>query len=147
MDGKTVTVEVRWSIFRQDWRVSLYDQDGNRIVSRALVGSPDPVATAAVVWNSAAARVEITTVAAHGLAPGDVAEWTLRNVSPIGFNGADAMRALSPTVLAYDQSASPGAAAATVQGVVGCDIDLAAGYFNTSTLVFRASSRQFEVGP
>ena len=40
LDGATYNVIVTWNIARQGWYLSVVDQSGNLIGSRALVGSP-----------------------------------------------------------------------------------------------------------
>ncbi len=41
LDGRTYTVVVWWNMYRQGWYLSTYDLSGIRLLSKALVGSPN----------------------------------------------------------------------------------------------------------
>lgn len=41
LDGQVYIVVVWWNLYRQDWYISVYNSAGVRIVSTALVASPN----------------------------------------------------------------------------------------------------------
>ena len=40
LDGQTYTVQITWSLFRQDWMLNIYTLSGQLVLTKALVGSP-----------------------------------------------------------------------------------------------------------
>ena len=40
LDGVSYLMVVVWSVYRQDWMVSLADQSGNIVINQPLIGSP-----------------------------------------------------------------------------------------------------------
>lgn len=40
LDGQTYTCTVTWNVFGQRWYLTIETQDGTRVVTEALIGSP-----------------------------------------------------------------------------------------------------------
>ncbi len=146
LDGKPYSLVVTWGLAGQRWYVNLYDQTGALVFYLPLIGSSDAIATSALTWDTTTQLVTVTTAVPHGLIIGSVVELTIVGVSPSTYNGVIDVVPTSPSTLTYLQTTDPGGDA-TVQGTIGRDINLGAGYFQTSTLVFRESTQQFEVNP
>lgn len=147
LDGAPYTLIVTWGLAGQRWYVNLYDQNGVRIVTLPLIASGNPAPTASLTWDGVRQKVTVTTAAPHGLMIGSVVEMTVSGVSPAGYNGVFHMEVVSgPSTLTYPLATDPGGPA-TSQGSIGRDINIGGGYFQTSTLVFRDETQQFEINP
>lgn len=143
LDGNVYTVVITWNLFAQRFYFNLYQLDGTLVVSLPLIGSPDGVQLEGLEWSRSKAIA--TLPLPNNYRPGDTARLTVAGCSPDAYNGIYQCLIQNSSVLNYSLSADPGPA--TVLGTVVYNINLVAGYFNTSTLVFRQSSQQFEVTP
>lgn len=146
LDGKQYSLVVTWGLAGQRWYVNLYDQTGGLVAFLPLVGSPDAAKTLSLTWNDTSRLVLVTTVMPHGIPIGVVATMTITGVVPNAFNGVWSLTSTGPSTLTYPLTTDP-SGPATSQGNIGRDINLAAGYFLSSTLVFRQSTQQFEISP
>jgi hypothetical protein len=146
LDGAQHTLIVTWNVAGQRWYVNLYDQNSVLVFYLPLIGSDDPIDTSALSWDATTQLVTVTTAVPHALTIGSVVALTISSVMPNAYNGVFNLVVTGPSTLTYQQSTDPGGDA-TVQGTIGRDINIAAGYFQTSTLVFRQSTQQFEVSP
>ena len=135
LDGSTYKANVTWNIFGQRWYLTLSDQSGNVIVHTAIVESPPFFSITSLSWDGERQLVTIETVAPHNLPLGAVIDLTLREASPDVFNGKWEMTVASPTSLTFEMATDPGQP--VLLGNFGRDIDLTAGYFSTSVLVYR----------
>jgi len=146
LDGVQYQAVITWGLAGQRWYVNLYDQTGNLIFYLPLIGSPTAIQTSALSWDGVQSLVTVTTAIPHGIPIGFTVELTIVGVSPSAYNGIWNMFVTSPSTLTYPLAADPGGDA-TVNGNIGRDIDIAGGYFKTSTFVFREATQQFEVTP
>ncbi len=147
LDGAQYTLVVTWGLAGQRWYVNLYDQNGVLIFYLPLIASGNPTPTASLTYDGVSQLATVTTVSPHGLAIGSIVEMTISGVTPSGYNGVFAMEVVSgPSTLKYSLAPDPGGPA-TAQGSIGRDINIGAGYFETSTLIFRDETQQFEVSP
>jgi hypothetical protein len=146
LDGTAYNAQVRWNVFRQGWYLQLADTNNNLVLNQPLIGSPDPFDVSSAVWNILTQTVEVTLAEVHSFSLGQVVKMTMAGFTPVAYNGKFTLYVDSPTSLYYSQTTDPGGPS-TYQGSLYNDINLVAGYFNTSTLVFRASTNQFEVNP
>lgn len=145
LDGSPVTCQVPWSLFGNRWYLSLIDTSGLQIVYRALAASPDPIVIKNMTWD-ADDGVFVETVQPHMLEFMSTCELTIQGVTPTTLNGVWPCFVTGPTTFAYKP---PGLQIAPIQsfGQMSYDINLAEGYFTTSTLVFRQSTQTFEINP
>jgi hypothetical protein len=146
LDGKQYTLVVTWGLAGQRWYMNLYDQTGVLVVFIPLVGSPDNLETTSLTWDGTAKLVTVTTDMPHGVLIGTVVVLTITNVIPDTFNGVWSLVSTGPSTLTFQLVTNPGGPA-TSQGNIGRDMNLVAGYFSVSTLVFRQTTQQFEVTP
>lgn len=146
LDGKQYSLVVTWGLAGQRWYVNIYDQTGGLVAFLPLVGSPDNLETTSLSWNDTAKIVTVATDQPHGVPIGAVVVLTITNVVPDAFNGVRTLTSTGLSTLTYPQVTDPGGLA-TSQGNIGRDINLAAGYFSVSTLVFRQATQQFEITP
>lgn len=145
LDGNLYNAQVRWGLFGQRPYLFIYSLTGTRIVTKPVAGSPDPIATTSLTWDQLEGTVDIEIATTHGIPVGALANLTISGVTPTAYNGLFEMISTGPTSLSYDMMTDPGGDA-TVQGTVVQNINLIAGYFN-STLVWRQSTGFFEVNP
>ncbi len=146
LDGVQYSAVVTWGLAGQRWYINLYDQTGNRIFTLPVIGSPDAIQTSSLTWDELTGTVTVTTAAAHGLTIGMVVELTITDVVPATYNGIWSLFVTGPMTLTFSQETDPGGDA-TAQGNIGRDINIAGGYFQISTLVYRQSTGQFEISP
>lgn len=143
LDGAEYNVILTWSLFGKRYYINIYALDGTLAVSKALVGSPTGVNIQSLVW--ARGFVTLTAIAPHNYKIGDTLKLTVSGVLPAAYSGVFEMLVTGPNTLRYALSTDPGLV--TAFGSVSYDINLVAGYFATSRMVFRTASSQFEVTP
>lgn len=146
LDGASYTLVVTWGLAGQRWYVNLYDQTGIIVFYLPLIGSSNAMAIESLTWSATTHLVTATTSRPHGLELGTVVTLTISNVFPSAYNGIINLMPIGSRVLTYYRATEPGGDA-TIQGTIGRDINLGAGYLKTSTLVFREATQQFEVSP
>lgn len=142
LDGRNCSAEVIWSVFGKRWYLRLFDFDGTLLAFTAVVGSSEFQVVEGLAWDQLRGKVIVTT-GEHGLALGTQRVFTIRGASPDAFNGTFLMTVETPTTLSYAKTDDPGSLVKT--GVWGREIDLVAGYFTTSRLVYREAAKRFEV--
>jgi hypothetical protein len=174
LDGQQYTVTVGWNVYGQDWYFTLTALDGTQVVTRPLTGSPETVPLTSLVWApNTPVLLGVTQVipspaqSAFGLAVatssaplwfpvGAVATLTVGSATPDDFCGTFACTVTGATTFTYPLTVNP--PPTPVQGgstyVAGgtdswwsADLDLVAGYFQTSTLVYRPFSGNVETNP
>jgi hypothetical protein len=143
LDGTEYTVTLTWNLYGQRYYINVSDLSNNLILSLPLIGSPDGIVIESLTWASG--LVTVTTSLPHGYRPGTTVRLTLGNVTPDAYNGVFDMLVTGASTLTFPLMSNPGVA--TAPGILFTNIDLAAGYFETSTLVWRPSSSQLEVNP
>lgn len=143
LDGQQCTAFVPWGLFGRRLYFSLFDTNGIRIVTRALVGSTDALAANSASW--AGGNATVMFLARHGFAPLTTLRLTVAGFSPAPYNGTFDAFVVDRNTVSYAIASDPGLV--TRLGTVSYDVDLVAGYFTESTLVFRESAQQFEVNP
>jgi hypothetical protein len=146
LDGAVYTALITWNLARGGWYITLYDLNGTRILTLPLIGSPTAVLTSSITWDVTRQLVTVTSAVPHGLKTGTVAEMTVFGALPDVYNRTVDMYAVNAYDLTYPETTDPGSAA-TSQGYLIHNINLVAGYFSISTLVYRADTKQFEVTP
>jgi len=146
LDGTQYQAKITWGLSGQRWYINLFDQTGNLIFYLPIIGSPTAIQTAALTWSGVQNLVTVTTAVPHGIPLGVTAQLTVVGVSPSAYNGIWSMFVTAPSTLTFPLAIDPGSDA-TVNGNIGHDINIAGGYFTTSTFVFREATQQFEVSP
>lgn len=142
-DGEQYTVTVTWNLFGQRYYVNCFDLSNNLIFSLPLLGSPDGLTVQSLAWDNGV--VTVTTEVPHGYRAGVNVNQTLDQTTPSAYSGNYDMLVINDTQLTYSLPADPGIC--TGPGILLDDLNIGAGYFQTSTFVYRASSMQFEVNP
>jgi len=147
LDGQVYRVNVTWNLFDQGWYVNVYQLSGPLVVALPLIGSDAPAQLVTLSWSlfpnggQVAAQAEGTLV----FTPGSVVDLTVSGTTPVGYNGTFPCLVTGVNTFTYPLADDPGAL--MTPGYYGTDISLAAGYFTTSTLVYREPASQFEVNP
>lgn len=143
LDGQQYSAIVPWSLFGRRLYFMLYDSNGGRVLTRALVGSLGASPIQSLSWAGGSAVA--TFAQGHGYKPLSTVEVKVSGCAPVAYNGRFQAYVMNPLQFAYDVAVNPGAP--TTLGQASYDIDLVKGYFEESTLVFREASGQFEVDP
>lgn len=143
LDGASYNLSMPYNLYGQRYYVNCSDLQGNLIFSLPLVGSPPGMVIQTLSWDQG--KVTLQTSAPHNYRPGSLLEFTLSGAAPDEYNGTYDMVALDRSTLRYSLAQDPGVSNA--QGTLFNDLNLAAGYFETSSLVWRPSSSQLEVTP
>jgi len=142
LDGTQYTITVTWSLFGQRYYANCYTLEGTLIFSLPLIGSDIGVPIQNISWISG--TVTVTTNLPHGFKVGSVVNATISGVSPDSYNGTYPVVVINSTQFTYQLSSYPGSVSS--YGTASYDINMAAGYFNSS-LVYRTKNQQFEVFP
>jgi hypothetical protein len=143
LDGRGYSATVYWNVAGQRWYIALIDQTGALVFDMALVGSPVGQTVDSLVWANGFALG--STVVPTGLRIGDTLDLVISDCLPDGYNGQQRCLVTGPNTFSYPLAVDPGLI--TVFGGLSFDIDLLAGYQFGSTLVYRGTSRVFEVVP
>lgn len=143
LDGQQYTISITWNLFGQRWYFNVADLSGNQIVSEGLAASPAPLALASLAWANGFASA--TTGTPHGFLIGSTALLSVSGCAPAAYNGAVEAYVENHNTIYWPLMENPGMA--TQLGAVSADIDLVEQYFQTSTVVFRESTQQFEINP
>lgn len=142
LDGDVYSVVVTWNIFGKRYYVNCNLLDGTQVFTIPNIESTTGVNLESLEYDINRNTVVATTSDPHGYPVGSTIELTVDGCSPDGYNGTYRCLITGSTAFSYSLPMFPGNA--TAFGVVSYNINMAAGYFN-STLVFR--SGQFEVNP
>jgi hypothetical protein len=143
LDGQQYIVSVPWGLAGQRWYISCTELNGTSVFYKALTGSPSGVDIESILWSLGV--VTIVTSEAHGYKIGRTVSLSISGCSPAAYNGQFDCNIIDPMTFSYALASNPGSA--TALGIANYDINLAQGYFTTSTLVFREASQTFEVNP
>jgi len=143
LDRQTYQASVMWSFFGNRWYLNLYALDGTLVFSKALIGSISAIPIQSLTWTNGYAVA--TTEEPHGFNVLDTLALTVRGCAPVGYNGL--VRALITKANEFVYPIQVDLGEASTLGLVSYNINLAEGYFASSTLVFREASQQFEVNP
>lgn len=143
LDGNVYRATVQWNAFGQRWYIALVTTNGQPIFNQALVGAAQAVEIQSLTWENGA----VTMVCAfpHTFKAADTNNIVVSGCAPDAYNGEFLAYALDDRTLVYPLADPPGDAVNL--GLVGYQINLAGGYFQQSTLVFRQGTQQFEVTP
>jgi len=143
LDGNVYTAITTWNAAAQRWYLNLYALDGTLVVAIPVIGSPAALPLQSLNW--AFGTVTATIENPHNIPLGAQAKLTVAGCAPAAFNGTFIVSATGPTSFSYKVPANPGQASRL--GIAAFNVNLVAGYFTTSLLVFRESANQFEVSP
>lgn len=143
LDGQAYIATVTWSFFGVRYYVNLYQADGTLVFSLPLVGSPIGTAIQSLTWENGYVRAK--TIEPHGLLMLATINLSVSNCAPAAYNGEVRGFVTKEDEVMYPLATNPGKA--TMLGRVDHNVNLAAGYFTESTLVYREPSQQFEVTP
>lgn len=142
LDGTTYQGSVTWNYFGQRWYLTISDLTGNIIFTLPIVESPVAVPIETLSWDNGLVTAVLSIP--HSEPLGALIDQTISNCVPDDYNQADVeVQIVSPNSFTYPLTSDPGSA--TQLGGSSHDINIAGGYFQTSTLVFR--NNQFEVNP
>jgi hypothetical protein len=136
-DGAPYNVVVTWNEFGQRYFINVYDLGGTLILARAISASSTKL-QATFTWSFG--TVTAVTDGAHNVPVGAIANMTASDTG-IGYDGTYQALATDVDVFTYSLAVNPGQ---TSTGNLSQDVNLLAGYFTTSTLVFRTATQQFE---
>lgn len=139
LDNNLYTCQVTWNLFGQGYYINLYDVNNNLILCRQMTASGIQI-NATLSWANSVALATLT--APHNIPIG-------RSCTLIVSGTGTAYDGTWPSLSTGTQTATFALAnnpQVTGNGYVSQDVDLVAGYFNSS-LVFRSASQQFEISP
>ena len=147
LDGSQYTVTVLFNIYSQRRYVQVADQYGNVIFLVPMIESPPLSELASISWAAGITSGLVTAVAQSPLPYpiGSIANLTVYGASPSAYNGLNQCVIATPYSFTYPLASNPGVA--TAAGAWTQDIPINAGYFVTSTLVWRPDTGTFEVNP
>lgn len=141
LDGQIYTIQVPWLLWRRNYYISCYSLANTLLFSEPLVGSPTGLTLQGLTWSLGVATA--TTIAPHGIAIGTTVALTLAGNLPDAYNGRWISLVTGPSTFTYALANDPGPVSAL--GSANQNINLLAGYFDTSTMVYRTANAQFEV--
>lgn len=145
LDGSQYVGTIIWNLFSQVWYLQLVDSSGAVVFNKPLVGSPSGAPIETVSYDEEALAVTLTTQVPHGYPIGGTFSLTISGMAPDDYNGLFDCSVTGSNTLRYSLAANPGQA--TAYGIVSYDVNMAEGYFNASTLVYRSSTGQIEINP
>lgn len=143
LDGVVHTVIATWNLYGRRFYVNVYDLAGTLVTARPLIGSPTGISIQGLSWSRGVAT--LLTKTPHDFPVGAVLDLSVAGMLPAAYNGTYRCAVQDANTVTYPLATNPGDA--SLFGNVSYDINLVAGYFSPSTLVYREAARQFEVRP
>ena len=143
LDGAQHSCSCTWSLFGQRYYLNCFDQNGALVFSKPIVETPAAAAINALSWSAVAGKVMATTQSPHGYKIGSVVELTIAGCLPDAYNGTFMCVITGAASFTFAMVSDPGANVAA--GSFSFLIDIAAGYFSQSAIIYRNGS--FEVSP
>ncbi len=140
LDDAIYRMTVTWNLFGQRYYINIFDLSNNLILSVPLIGSPIGNPVQGVSWLRG--QVTLTTSRRLDFQIGQIVRLTISGMTPAAYNGTFECFVTGSNSIVYSVADDPGEA--TVLGDVENNIDLVGEMF-TSTLIYRAQNRQFEV--
>jgi len=141
LDGQQYTAVVTWNMVGRRYYISLFALNGIRILTLPVIGSVDAIPVQSASWANG--FVTVVTEQPHGYILHDTVELTLSGMAPDAYNGTTQALITGQNEFQFPLNADPGDP--TKLGIVNYNINITAGYFSSTSLVFRESSQQFEV--
>lgn len=142
LDGNVYLAIVTWGLWDQRFYLGVYAQDGTVIFNEPVVGSPTGLPVQALDWENGA--VTVTTLFPHNYKIGSLHTLTVAGCAPDAYNGQNLQcLATGPDTLQFSLAADPGDP--TAFGSISYNIDLVGAYFDTTTLIFRDQTQNFEI--
>ena len=141
LDGDVYNCTVTWNLFGVRYFLNVNALDGTLIMSRGLVASPVGVAIQNIQWANGAAMV--TTAKPHGYRVGSIIDLTLTDNVPVAYSGQ--FECLITGSGTFTLFVAPNPGQPTQLGNASYGINLVGQYFNTTQIVFRDGTQQFEV--
>jgi hypothetical protein len=145
LDGQQYNVIVAWNLFGQRYYVNCYTLVGGLVFSLPLIGSLNAISLQSLSWDYARQTVTATTILPHNFLLGQLVDVTISGCTPTAYNGMYPAIVNGKNSFTYPLAADPGSP--VTLGTAAYNINLAAGYFSTSTLVYRVQNQTFEVVP
>lgn len=141
LDGAQYLATIRWNLFGQRRYLFLTQLDGTPVVTTPVIESPPSLTLASLSWANGA--VTAVTALPHNFQSGSTVALTVSGCVPATYNAQTQAFVPDHQTLTYPLIGDPGPA--TMLGVADWVVNIVAGYFTTSSLVFR--NGQFEVTP
>lgn len=142
LDNTVYIVTVKWSLFGQRYYVNCTTNNGTLVFSVPLIGSLDGIHIQNMEWADGYAIA--TCDIPHNFKIGSSVDIAITGFLPTTYNGNFRATVIGRNKFSYPISSNPGSVSSL--GYVEYNINLAAGYFNSS-LVYRANNQTFEVTP
>jgi hypothetical protein len=143
LDGADYTCIATWNLAAQRYYLNVYDLDNNWIITVPIFASPpgDPVDV--ISYNPLSGLVTVTRRYAFRHRPGTIIRYTLSGFQPNTYNGLFRCLILDDLSFSFPVQTDPGQA--TVLGTVNRILNMVAGLFQFSTLIYRNNC--FEISP
>lgn len=146
LDGVIYNLTVTWNLFGQRWYVNCYTSDNALVFAVPLIGSLNATNIESITNDFGTAT--LTLAGPHFYPVGTSLSLVVSGAEPADYNGTFLMLVTSGTQLSYQLATNPDTTGpSTVPGSVAYNINLAAGYFTNSTLIYRDQNTQFEISP
>jgi hypothetical protein len=154
LDGNTYSVTVTWNVSAQRFYINVYDRSGAWIVTVPLITTPPNRKIESVNYNPFQLVLEVIMVSPTlwpiplspgGLStsPGTIIDYTLEGFNPTTYNGKFRGMHVNGNMFTVPMATNPGSL--IVMGAVSRKLNMIAGVFTTSTLIYRNGS--FEIDP
>lgn len=142
-DGNQYSIVITWNISSQRYFINVYGLDGTWICTVPLIGTSSGVNITALSYDPTQGVMDATVESPNWRPVGQILSMYIENCQPDVINGAYDCLMITPNTFSFPISADPGQA--TVLGSASVFMNMIAGYFKQSSLIFRNS--MFEVRP
>lgn len=143
LDNDVANAVVWWNTDAQRWYISVNIQGRGSLFNIPLIGSEPKVQIQSITWDHGI--VTVRTIQPHNFRVLSTVELTVADCVPVGYNGVFLAFVTDINEFTYSLASNPGPSEAL--GTISYDFNLGGGYLTSSTLVFRESTRTFEVTP
>lgn len=153
-DGNPYTVVMTWNISAQRYYINVYTVDGTWVVTVPLFQTPPARAVNLASWDPLQKLMTIEMLPPSEwpvplppggavIKPGTIVDYTLQGFQPATYNGIFRSLQLDGITFTFPLATDPGPL--VVVGNVNRMLNMVAGVFQNSTMIFRNGS--FEIDP
>ena len=143
LDGTPYNAACLWSLFGKRYYLRIQSLNGPLLFMLPVIGSPPAIPIQILDWENGI--VTGTVSVPHQYAIGATIDLMIKNCQPLEYGGLLRCLITNAMQFTYFLPAFPGLA--TIAGTVCKEINIAGGYVQFSSLIYREGSSTFEVDP
>jgi len=154
LDNGNYVCKITWNISSQRYYINIYGVDGTWVVTIPLIQTPPARAVNTIIYDPLQQLAIVQMIPTEDwptptppggsvILPGTIVDYTLEGFDPPNYNGLFRCLQINGTTFSFPMTSDPGPL--VVAGNVNRLLNMVAGVFSTSTMIYRNGS--FEINP